>query len=310
MQVLFLQLGCVIADRPESKIMGGWPANILQVPYFVAIRVISNGTFTRRKGQPFCGATIINSQWLISAGHCCHKPITKGLVVGFIMGVDHLSDTENMLRKNNSLPRPDLMVVHPEYSHLVVGTTRVLHEMALNDLCLLRLGHHVQFSPFINMAALPWTAYDNEFAGKSLVASGYGFDGLTRLGSDILLSTNMKWVPHDFCEAEMIAVSPGEPSVYNPEFNICTTSVDDVKRVICYGDSGGGIIYKDSITQCNVIVGVISNTDDCNKVSISVNVSFYKKWIQDTMDRFSSNKSELDREQYFYPARNRIDQNE
>ena len=305
MKVLFLQLACVFADRPEAKIMGGRPANILEVPYFVAIKEATNDSLTESEKLPFCGSTIIHSQWLLTAGHCCDNPFPYSLV----MGVDHLSDTENMPRKNNLLLRPDLVVMHPEFRTLVVGKV-VFHLVSLNDLCLLRLDHHIEFGPFINRATLPWTAYDNEFTGKSLLASGYGWDGPTRVKTKKLISTNMKWASHDVCEARTRPVLPGEPPMYTPEFSICTTSVDDVKRVACYGDSGGGIIYKDSITQCNVILGVISDGDGCRKVTISVNVSFYKNWVEDTMDRFSSNKSELDREQYFYPERNRIDWNE
>lgn len=49
------------AERPETKIIGGSPAARHQFPYQISIHL---------NGQHVCGASILTSHWVVTAGHC------------------------------------------------------------------------------------------------------------------------------------------------------------------------------------------------------------------------------------------------
>ena len=310
LEVLLLHLG--FADHPEPKIVGGWEADIRDVPYFARITYSFNRTLY---GQTvlitdFCGATIIHQQWLLSACSCVTRVIGNKYPLWMVLGVDNLNDTQYMPRRGDLLPRVDLIQCHPQYKSEFVGPAENKLSLSKHDICLLRTDHLLVFGNYINRAALPWKAYDQEFIEKSLLVSGFGRIGLPGKNPDKLLSIRVKLLTHEECES--LFNPPDLPIFYDRDFNICAMSADNVTRSPCSGDSGGGLIYEDSVSGCPVVIGVVSsmNAPFCYSAVRFPKVSLYKSWIQQTMQRFNyptgQGNINATRGRYDYPERNSI----
>ena len=94
------------------------------------------------------------------------------------MGIDDVRDYDNMPQRNDSfpygLPRVDLHVCHPYYMDKHIQLRGLDIFFYANDICLIRVDHEIQFGPFINRVALPWTAYDTNIMEKEFTVSGFG----------------------------------------------------------------------------------------------------------------------------------------
>ena len=295
----------VLARNPETRIIGGWDADITQSPYYVKIEMGHNNSRTGGKIEDFCGSTIIDQQWILTAAHCVPEPESNE-PIWLVMGVDDLEDTEDMPSRGDLLPRVDLSHCHPEYRVDLIGPAYKTYIKNFNDICLLRTDHVLEFGKYVNRAVLPWYAYDQKIEGRQMLFTGFGKTGLYPLRvPHKLKAAKLKVMTHNKCESLFnIELYPGH---YNRELDICTMTPDEVVRDGCGGDSGGGLVYEDSITLCPIVVGVLSdgNTRHCNESSRFIKISAYRAWIEQTIQRFTP--STLTSTRVNYPARNRIE---
>ena len=89
--------GSILEESPTPKIFYGWQADIREVPYHVRIEDGPNETRSGSQDRKFCGATIIDERWLITAGHC--MPIYDNQRILLIIGVDDVTNIHNMPSK-------------------------------------------------------------------------------------------------------------------------------------------------------------------------------------------------------------------
>ncbi|XP_023237441.1 LOW QUALITY PROTEIN: trypsin-like [Centruroides sculpturatus] len=76
--------GTLYGPVKEGKIIGGQDAEEGEVPWMVSVKKWSNGN---RRYEHYCGGSIINAQWVVSAAHCFldpSRPQDLLLVVGTI----------------------------------------------------------------------------------------------------------------------------------------------------------------------------------------------------------------------------------
>ena len=306
----------VSSESPDVKIMAGWEADIQEVPYFVRIEFDYHKRLngTKERSEDFCGATIIHPRWLLTAGHCLEDVISLDLSIWLVFGVDDEDDFDNMPKNGDRLPRVDLIHCHPEFNNMRVGPPWGQKIWIPNDICLLRVDHTINFGKYIAKAGLPWRAYDKKYDNKLLLVSGYGETQLLGDTSKKLLSTELKLLSHEECESifnvyrtQKNSKNPPAvyPNTYDRKNQICGKSADEIRRAAGAGDSGGGFIYQDSISNCPIIVGIISAVNIRNATERFTRVSAYQSWIENTMERFNNSKSS--RFIYSYPERNRID---
>lgn len=98
----------------QPRIIDGEKAKAGQFPYYAYLSITSSDP---RKGSA-CGASIINSEWILTAAHC----LQNARSVDVHLGEHHLKNLKPG-HKSFKIER-DEFHVHPEYKH----------NMALNDI--------------------------------------------------------------------------------------------------------------------------------------------------------------------------------
>ena len=84
--------------------------------------------------------------------------------------------------------------------------------------------------------------------------------------------------------------------------DFCTQTYDKTKRCPGQSDSGGSLIYRDSISDCPILRGVVKAGDfNCNFTTYT-DVLLYKEWIEETMKRYTRPHNQKN---YTYSPRNK-----
>jgi len=264
---------------PSPRIIGGTGASISDVPWQVGL--LYNTTSNSNYQDQFCGGSLINSQWVLTAAHCVVDDSNRvmsasGLVV--LPGVDFLSSVSR-----NGRITVSRIYVHPGYS--TYGNE--------DDLALLRLSRAVTLQPgSIEIISLPfqknastWPAADTEalISGWGSTSSGTPSYPAELKKAIVTVSTN----PTDELCGEYFA---GD---YDRVSMLCAGDIPDYLTDTCWGDSGGPLAINDGSRY--VLAGVTSWGNGCAEVDypgIYARVTTYLSWIDTYVDfpapRFSS----------------------
>ena len=282
--------------KPDAKFVGGWRTYIKQTPYHVGVEFLySFGKY----GTSFtCGSSIIGTQWLLIVAHCMNYKNSKPYKVRLKIGVDDRSDIVNMPQKDGHLPNADFAICHKNYRLWYYKDRKGNRTVMINDICLLRVDHNLQFGNYVKRVGLPWKAYDRNITNKELVISGFGYRTLSGPSSNELFSTNVRLISDEECEKET-------PQGYDRETKFCAKRLSGLT---CIGDSGGGLIYNDSVMECPIIVGIASSLsegcDNSHSIAKFTRVIAYQDWIERMMERYNRPPNIENSETYNYPQRN------
>ncbi len=241
-----------VVSRPEARVWQGdsqptvVSMNAGQKNAVVALLMSSYYGY-----QPFCTATIINNQYVLSAAHCVHQCDDNGyncqdVPASYIkIGVgDNMSNPQQTLSVNS-------VVYNPQYTGQLDQTT------GYYDVSVLRLSSPVSTSSIepipINTQALTY-----QFAGTECQAGGYG---RTHLSDN---NTQKYWA--------------GLNVQYVYELDIYVKDSGNVQGV-CQGDSGGPLIYN--FGNGPVVVGTVSwgSAYSCVDTTAYSRVDTKQSWI-------------------------------
>merc|ERR1712025_1229353 len=122
-----------------GRIVGGEEAADGEFPWQVSLRTIGAIGSTH-----FCGGSIIDKDWILTAAHCCagQIPATMHVVAGGIK----LNNFENEEEPRNV----DQIIGHPNYASATIT----------NDACLLKLKESLEWTDFVKPIALPAAGQD------------------------------------------------------------------------------------------------------------------------------------------------------
>jgi secreted trypsin-like serine protease len=149
-----ISCGCsAISTVVTSRIVGGELAMNNTWGWMVSLR---------QSGSPICGASLITSEYALTAGHCVDAGLTDPSQLSILAGTNYLYDTSSTTAQQRTVIK---VTRHPNYD----GYTYT------NDIAIL------QFSPLtisstsnIAFICLPNANQDPFQTGSNLVATGWG----------------------------------------------------------------------------------------------------------------------------------------
>uniref|UniRef100_A0A8C9RXN6 trypsin n=1 Tax=Scleropages formosus TaxID=113540 RepID=A0A8C9RXN6_SCLFO len=151
--IFILLLGVALAE--DDKIVGGYECPKHSVPYQVSLN----------SGYHFCGGSLVNENWVVSAAHCYKSLIEVRL------GEHNIQQTENTEQVISS----SSVIRYPYYDSWTID----------NDIMLIKLSKPAAFDSYVQPVALPEGC---AAAGTMCMVSGWGN---TMSDADGLAETNL-----------------------------------------------------------------------------------------------------------------------
>ncbi|CAL4113097.1 unnamed protein product, partial [Meganyctiphanes norvegica] len=229
---------------PVSRILGGGEADINEYPWQVAIT-------PKRLGIPFCSATLLNSQFVVTAAHCVDSiPVEH---------YDLVFGEHDWMKIGRTFQRTAAeVIIHPDFNKATLD----------NDIAIIKLNNPVSIftHPHIKPVCLP--SSDMEFEGKSGVATGWGLTVDGGQASSSLQEVDVEIMSQSDCEAAY-------PDSITDKIMCAGGDGSD----ICQGDDGGPLVVD--VDGRYVLAGITSQ-GDCARTSkpgVFTNVQSQIDWI-------------------------------
>uniref|UniRef100_A0A8D8C6J2 Chymotrypsin-2 n=2 Tax=Culex pipiens TaxID=7175 RepID=A0A8D8C6J2_CULPI len=248
--LLFL-FGCIAISAAGAlpsragRVVGGSDAAEGQFPYQVSLRSAA--------GAHFCGGSIVNSRWILTAGHCAagRTPVNTVVVVDTVTldagGVAHVAER---------------IVVHPQYSEGNLA----------NDIAVIRVAVPIVFSSRVGPVSLAAELLET---GAGATLSGWGQTAVTGLLSNHLQFASVDIITREECMNQHGAGTVGRIH----EFSMCASST--VGAGVCMGDGGSPLTFS------GLQEGIVSWGVPCGgkEPDVYTRVSAYRTWIaQNTVE--------------------------
>ncbi|ELK00795.1 Mannan-binding lectin serine protease 1 [Pteropus alecto] len=246
-----------------ARIFNGRPAQKGTTPWIAMLSHLS--------GQPFCGGSLLGSNWIVTAAHCLHhslNPEDPSPLDSYLLSP---SDFKIIVGKHWRL-RSDDTEQHLRVQHIF------LHPMYdpktfENDVALVELSQDPVLNDFVMPICLPERPPGE---GAVVIVSGWGKQFLQRF-PETLMEIEIPIVDHRTCGE---AYAPLKKKITRDM--ICAGEKEGGKDA-CAGDSGGPMVTLDKETSQWYLVGIVSWGDDCGKkdrYGVYSYVYQNKDWIQ------------------------------
>ncbi|XP_076348415.1 venom protease-like [Tachypleus tridentatus] len=238
----------------NSRIVRGTDAYDGEFPWVVSIR------FNR---EHFCGGTILDKRWVLTAAHCVQLYSPRHFVVR--VGEFDLSQEED--HKTEDI-RVQQIIVHPDFS---------LPRRYYNDIAILKLAKDITFTDYIRPVCLPDTS--SSFIGQDGTVIGWGFQADPEEGGERAKRLQKVEVPvMDVTQCQNWYHEAGK-LVTLQNGQMCA-GFKNGGQDSCKGDSGGPLLVKEG--DKFVIIGVVSAGIGCAKPllpGLYTQVTSYIVWI-------------------------------
>ncbi|NXX57818.1 CTRL protease, partial [Scopus umbretta] len=240
--------GCgVPAIRPSvhhsERIINGQKAVPGSWPWQVSLQT--------RWGSHFCGGSLINENWVVTAAHCEFNPYSHVVVLG---EYDQSSNTEPIQVK--TVVR---VITNPSWNPYNLN----------NDITLLKLSSPAQLGPRVSPVCL---AHANLALPTNLqcVTTGWGHT-----------NTNSQALAASLQQVTLPLISPSQCMQYwGNQITSSMLCAGGVGASSCQGDSGGPLVYQNG--NIWTLIGIVSwGNSNCNvhTPAVYTRVSQFQNWI-------------------------------
>ncbi|XP_073713211.1 polyserase-2-like [Misgurnus anguillicaudatus] len=255
--VTLLARGCdaqlSVCGRPtlSTKIVGGQSATAGAWPWQVSLHGSSGH---------FCGGSLINNEWVLTAAHCFSSTSTASLTV--YLGLQ----TQSGSNPNSTSRTVSDIIKHPNYNSNT-------HD---NDITLLHLSSPVNFTDYIKPVCLAAEG-STFYSGTSSWVTGWGNIAVdVPLGSpQTLQEVNVPVIGNKKCNC-----------AYNNDItnNMMCAGLEQGGKDSCQGDSGGPMVSKQNSVW--IQSGIVSFGIGCAQAQypgVYTRVSKYQSWINQSI---------------------------
>ncbi|XP_068179784.1 transmembrane protease serine 9-like [Antennarius striatus] len=238
--VFVLLIGAAFATE-EDKIVGGYECTPHSQPHQVSLN----------SGYHFCGGSLVNKNWVVSAAHCYKSRVEVRL------GEHNLRQSED----SEQYIKSSRVIRHPEYSSYNID----------NDIMLIKLSTPATLNEFVQPVALPTACAP---AGTMCKVSGWGNTMSSTADKNKLQCLDIPILSTRDCENSY----PGMIT----DAMFCAGYLEGGKDS-CQGDSGGPVVCN------NELQGVVSWGYGCaekDHPGVYAKVCIFNDWLERTMQTY------------------------
>ncbi|VEN58207.1 unnamed protein product [Callosobruchus maculatus] len=261
----------------NERIIGGSSAKLGQYPWIASLK-------EELSSRPFCGASLINENHVLTAAHCVEK-IEDDCALSPWLSVRNYHvrlgehDWTKAIDCEGSLCAPaptDYRILnaitHPDYTHSTHS----------NDIALVKFEGRATYNTFVQPICLPQGQLLSPYRLKGhVIVAGWGRTKPNDLNSysDVLRHVELPVVPLKQCEkVEEMSEYPIDEHQY---------CVGVKNKGSCHGDSGGPMMKSLANVHSRnyFLFGIVSyGPSICAEYpAVYTNVAMYMKWILDKL---------------------------
>lgn len=246
----------------STRIVGGTQSTEGNWPWVVSLQ---DSSASNTYDGHYCGGTLINANWVLTAAHCVDGNKASDFVVR--VGAWDLSTSG----KNGTRVAISRILIHPSYDSSTNN----------NDLALLQLATSQTSTaiPVISASSMSQVA-----AGDALITMGWG---TTRYNTanypSILRQVTLPLVDQATCVSDYKAIGQSITG------NMLCAGEDSGGKDSCQGDSGGPLVYDDGGTWKQV--GVVSFGNGCGLAGypgVYTKIANYNDWLAQNESHLSA----------------------